>query len=239
MDRAAGAQSNLFRVESSAEPCARVAAAAVGPQVNRRERAGRLVGGHQSVPERGDANPRDACRPLRTGKAEHVGDRPLDEREKPVHIGLRCPVGPHPWHVRQMHLSSRDRATPKVVEDRSDRGAPNVEGYHEPPGGHRDYSGAGVGFGTFVLPSDWRRVGTMVSSGMCARLGSFRSIRQASATSSGLSMAAVTSGGGSTGLLSMIGVSTMPGLMVEKRTPLRCSSNPAAAARALMPALLA
>src|SRR5260221_9226677 len=141
--------------------------------------------------------------------------------------------------MRDVDLDPGYRAGSEVMEDGPDGRAAGVNGNHVPARCHDAYSGAGVGYGTDVLPSACSRVGTMVSSGMCARRGSCSSIRHASATSSGRSIASASSTGGGDGRLSKSAVLTRPGLMTENLTQFMCSSKPAVAARAFMPALLA
>src|SRR5438067_1019598 len=90
-----------------------------------------------------------------------------------------------------------------------------------------------------VSPSACRRVGRIVSSGTQASGGSPSMKMAASATWAARSIRVRSSGGGGDGRLSMIGVSTAPGLRTEKRTPSACSSRPAARANPIRPALVA
>ncbi|MNR45085.1 hypothetical protein D3C85_1638990 [compost metagenome] len=87
------------------------------------------------------------------------------------------------------------------------------------------------GVAACVLLSDCRRVATTLISAMLVRGGRLIAQCTASAMSSGWMAQSLTSRGGGLGRRSRMGVSTMPGRMLQTRMPLPCSSRDAPRAR--------
>jgi hypothetical protein len=131
VDQAAGTLVDGLRVELAAELVRLPPGAGVGPQVEGGQRAARLVGGEEAVPEGGDTDRPDPLPAPRPGLVEEAVDGAADEAQEAARIGLIGPVPGDLRLIRQVDLDPGDLARPGVEEEGANGRGADVQRAHE------------------------------------------------------------------------------------------------------------